>query len=76
MVLRRHLGRISVGTRVLRSGGYYRRRLEGAEKAETRPLAEYDPLRVHPNKEKTRSTPNMTGRRFHRTMEMIPARPW
>ena len=22
------------------------------------------------------STPNMTGRRFHRTMEMIPARPW
>ena len=22
------------------------------------------------------STPNMTGRRFHRTMEMIPALPW
>ena len=28
------------------------------------------------NKSAILLTPNMTGRRFHRTMEMIPARPW
>ena len=27
---------------------FHGRRLEGAEKAETSPFAEYDPLRVHP----------------------------
>ena len=51
-VLRRRLVRVSIETevlrRVLRRGGCYRRRSEGAWKAETRPFAEYDPLRVHP----------------------------
>ena len=51
-VLRRRLVRVSIETevlrRVLRRGGCYRRRLGGAWKAETRPFAEYDPLRVHP----------------------------
>ena len=51
-VLRRRLVRVSIKTevlrRVLRRGGCYRRRLEGASKAETRPFAEYDPLHVHP----------------------------
>ena len=51
-VLRRRLVRVSIETqvlrRVLRRGGCYRRRLEGAKKAETRPFGEYDPLRVHP----------------------------
>ena len=56
-VLRRHLVRASVGTGVLRRvlrrrGGCCRRRLEGAQKAETRPFAEYDPLGVHPTKGK------------------------
>ena len=32
--------------RVLRRGGCHRRRLEGAQKAETRPFAEYEPLQV------------------------------
>ena len=47
-VLRTHLVRASVGTgvlrRVLRRGGV----IEGAQKSETRPFAEYDPLCVHP----------------------------
>ena len=47
-VLRRRLVRvpieIEVLRRVLRRGGV----IEGASKAETRPFAEYDPLRVHP----------------------------
>ena len=30
---------------------FYRRRLEGAYKAETRPFAEYDPLRMHPSED-------------------------
>ena len=29
-----------------------------------------------PQYREQKSTPNMTGRRFHRTMEMIPAHPW
>ena len=45
-VLRRHLVRISVGEgvlrRVLRKGGV----IEGAQKAETSPFAEYNPLGV------------------------------
>ena len=53
-VLRRHLVRVSVRTgilkRVLRRGGCYGRRLEGAQKAGTLPFAEYDPLCVHPRK--------------------------
>ena len=44
-VLRRRLVRVSMQTevlrRVLRRGGCYRRRLEGAWIAETRPFAEY-----------------------------------
>ena len=47
-VLRRRLVRASVRTAVLRRGGCHRRHFEGAWKAETRPFAEYDPLRVHP----------------------------
>ena len=35
--------------RVLRRGCGNRRRLEGAWKAEARPLAEYEPLGVHPS---------------------------
>ena len=31
---------------------------------------------VHDAKKTQKSTPNMTGRRFDRTMDMIPARPW
>ena len=46
-VLRRHVVRISIGTevlrRVLREGGMFDK-----AKAETRPFAEYDPLRMHP----------------------------
>ena len=36
----------------------------------------YDFLRWPETLEKQGSRPNMNGRRFHRTMEMIPARPW
>ena len=47
-VLRRPPVRVSIETevlrRVLRTGGCYRRRLEGRNT----PFAEYDPLRVHP----------------------------
>ena len=47
-VLRRRLVRASIETevlrRVLRRGAV----IEGAEKAETRPFAEYDPVCVHP----------------------------
>ena len=47
-VLSRRLVRVSIETevlrRVLRRGGV----IEGAQKAETHPFAEYDPLRVHP----------------------------
>ena len=49
-VLTRRLVRASIETevlrRVLRRGGSV---IEGAYRAETRPFAEYDPLRVHPN---------------------------
>ena len=52
-VLRGRLVRVSIEPEILRrvlrrGGGCYRRRLEGVLKAETRPFAEYDPLRVHP----------------------------
>ena len=54
-VLRRHLYGFSVKRRFLEGfleGGGYRRRLEGAWKAETRPFAEYDPfactLKINP----------------------------
>ena len=51
-VLRRCLVKVSIGAgvlrRVFRRGGCHRRHLEGALKAETRLLAKYDPLCVHP----------------------------
>ena len=47
-VLRRRLLRVSVRTGVLRRVLRRERCIEGALKAETRPFAEYDPLRVHP----------------------------
>ena len=47
-VLRRRLVRDLQGAGLLRRGVSHRRRLEGTQKAETRPFREYDPLCVHP----------------------------
>ena len=38
-------------------GGVHRRRLEGAQKAEACPFAEYDPLCVHPKKRVQKNSP-------------------
>ena len=54
-VLRRRLARVAIETEVLRSVLRRGNVIEGAQKAETRPFAEYNPLRVHPTKIKKHS---------------------